>query len=66
MPLEIVKRYFDYIQSTMRIGGMFYSFNRKHRDTHYSEYPFDDNWKFLEVKEKDWMVPWVESVALRT
>lgn len=66
MPVGVVGEYFSYIQETMNYGGMFYSWNRKFRDTHYDEYPFDDQWKFLSVTEHQFLVPWIESIALRT
>lgn len=45
MPLSEVERYFQIIQARLVDGGAFYTANRVHRVTNFSQYPYDRKWR---------------------
>ncbi|MFM8355146.1 MAG: putative sugar O-methyltransferase, partial [Gammaproteobacteria bacterium] len=71
MDQKTISRYFDLIQSRLKVGGLFFNCNRLwknagDRPTQISRYPYDENWQLISLSTSFFQNNTVELLARRT
>ena len=71
MDQKTISRYFDLIQSRLKVGGLFFNCNRLwknagDRPTQIARYPYDENWQLISLSTSFFQNNTVELLARRT
>ena len=71
MDQKTISRYFDLIQTRLKVGGLFFNCNRLwknagDRPTQIARYPYDENWQLISLSTSFFQSNTVELLARRT